>query len=82
MAAIVNWFVGVRLNNRPGRELIGTKTGQRVVLRRRNTLFFVPMQFWSVPLLVLGSASLFNPATPPVTQPVGKTAAVLRGGLG
>ena len=49
-AAVVNWFVGIRLNNRPGRELIDAKTGERVVLRRRHSLFFVPMQWWSVPL--------------------------------
>ena len=82
VAAIDNWFVGVRLNNRPGRELVDAKPGQHVVRRRRNTLVFLPMQYWSVPLLLLGAAGLFNPANPPTTQPVGKTAVYSRGELG
>lgn len=49
-AALVNWLVGIRLNQRPGRELIDAKTGERVVLRKRHSLFFIPMQWWSVPL--------------------------------
>ena len=47
-AAVVNWFVGRRLNSAPTRELVDPVTGGRVVLRRSNNLFFVPMEWWSV----------------------------------
>jgi hypothetical protein len=47
-AAAVNWVVGRRLNGQPPRELLDPKTGERVLLRRRHHLFWIPMQYWSV----------------------------------
>ncbi|GJE13613.1 MULTISPECIES: hypothetical protein [Methylobacterium] len=49
-AAAANWIVGRRLNGRPPRELIDPATNQRVLLRRRHALFWVPVQYWSVPV--------------------------------
>ncbi len=53
-AAAVNWWIGRRLNSTPGRMLTDQATGQTVVLRRRHSLFFIPMQWWSVPLAIAG----------------------------
>ncbi|MGU3538044.1 hypothetical protein [Methylobacterium sp. A54F] len=53
-AAAVNGWVGTRLNGGQGRELIDPTTGQRVILRRRHTLFWIPMQYYSVLMLLLG----------------------------
>lgn len=71
-AAAVNWWVGRRLNGGPGRVLTDQATGQTVVLRRRHSLFFIPMQWWSVPLAIAGALMVLstatlppNPATPP-----------------
>ncbi|QPF92589.1 hypothetical protein [Bradyrhizobium commune] len=61
-AAAVNWWVGFRLNSRPGRELIDPKTGGRVMLRRRHTLFWLPMQYYSVLFLLVAVVALFAPA--------------------
>ena len=49
-AAAVNWLVGRGLNNRPGRELLDPKTQQRVILRRVHRLFWIRMEYWSVPV--------------------------------
>lgn len=49
-AAAVNWQIGRRLNSRPGRELLDPKTQQRVVLRRVHRLFWIRMEYWSVPV--------------------------------
>jgi hypothetical protein len=51
--AVANWCVGRRLNNRPGRLLVDPATGGRVILRRRHTLFWIPMQWWSIPMALL-----------------------------
>lgn len=51
-AAAANWFIGRRLNGRPPRELIDPTTNQRVLLRRRHALFWVPVQYWSVPVAI------------------------------
>ncbi len=56
-AAALNWVVGTRLNARPDRELVDPRTGQTVVLRSRHTLFWIPMQYLSVLMLLLGLAA-------------------------
>lgn len=49
LAAALNWFAGTHFNNPArARELIDSKTGQRVILRRNHTLFWIPMQWWSL----------------------------------
>lgn len=58
------WWLGRRLNCAPGRELIDAKTGERLALRRRHALFWIPMQWWAIPYLLValfGVASLFIP---------------------
>lgn len=54
VAAVANWFAGKALNGKPGRELMDPVTGQRIVLRSKHDLFFVKMEYWSVPLALLG----------------------------
>lgn len=54
VAAGFNWGLGTRLNNRPGRELLDPRTGQTVILRSRHTLFWIPMQYYSVLMVLLG----------------------------
>ena len=49
-AAAATWMVGRRLNTTPPRALIDPATNARVLLRRRHTLFWVPAQYWSVPV--------------------------------
>ncbi|MGU3668120.1 hypothetical protein ACLBX9_28365 [Methylobacterium sp. A49B] len=54
VAAGFNWWLGTRLNNRPGRELLDPRTGQTAILRPRHTLFWIPMQYYSVLMVLLG----------------------------
>ena len=49
-AAAVNWMVGRKLNGQPSRELVDPRTQERVILRRRHALFWIPVQYWSVPV--------------------------------
>ncbi len=69
-AAALNWVVGRRLNGRPGRELIDARTGQRVLLVPNHSLFWIPMQYYSVLMLLLGAlvvvSSLSRVPRPPV----------------
>lgn len=59
VAAPVVWFLGRFLNNRPGRALLDPKTGQQVTLRKRHSLFWIPMQYWGIAWLGLGVLSLW-----------------------
>src|SRR5438876_11358629 len=45
LAGIALWFTGVRLNRDADRRLLDPKTGQQVVVLRRHTLVWIPMQY-------------------------------------
>src|SRR3954451_23368859 len=54
VAAVIVGIVGRWLNRRQGKVLIDPETGREVVVGRRNTFFFIPMEYWAPILLVLG----------------------------
>ena len=64
VAAAVNWFVCVWLNRRPGRQMVDVDTGERIILRRRHRLFWVPMQYWSVAMLVFAVLAVTSSHVP------------------
>ena len=49
-AAAANWLVGRRLNGTPPRELVDPATNQRVLLQRLHKLFWIRMEYWSLPV--------------------------------
>lgn len=49
-AAAANWLVGRRLNGTPPRELIDPATNQGVLLRCLHKLFWIRMEYWSIPV--------------------------------
>jgi hypothetical protein len=59
VAAAANWYAGKYFNSGPGRELFDPKTGQTVILKRRHDLFFIKMEYWSVPVAIIGLFVLF-----------------------
>lgn len=64
--AAANWYAGKRRNSAPPRELLDTKTGERVLLARRHRLFWIQMEYWSIPVALPGLfwlvlAVLFTP---------------------
>jgi hypothetical protein len=58
IGAAVVWVLGWKLNG-PGRTLVDPVTGKNVVLRKRNTLFFVPMQYVGIVLGVVALGMFF-----------------------
>ena len=47
----------------PTRELVDQKTGQRVLLRNDHSLFWIPMQWWAIPIVLLAcvlAAGMFS----------------------
>lgn len=59
-AAAANWFVGRRLNGTPPRELIDPATNQRVLLHRLHRLFWVRMEYWSLPVALAALVPLLT----------------------
>jgi len=57
-AAAANWFVGRRLNGTPPRELVDPHTQQRFMFQRLHKLFWIRMEYWSIPVLILAFVPL------------------------
>jgi hypothetical protein len=48
IAAAVNFaFASWASDPSKGREMIDAKTGQRIILLRRHSLFFIPVRYWT-----------------------------------
>jgi hypothetical protein len=52
-AAAANWVIGRRMNGTPPRELVDRATGERVMLTRSHRLFWIRMEYWSIPVALL-----------------------------
>ncbi len=45
------WWVGTRLNDpAKARMMVDAKTGESVLLRSRHDLFWIPLQWWAIPV--------------------------------
>lgn len=66
-AGYVIWRLGKRWNA-PVRELVDPATGEKVLLTRGHSMFFIPFEWWgpifAVLGLVLAVASFLGPDTP------------------
>ncbi len=88
-AALHNWPTGLGLLlsaaalyllsqrlNAPGRTLVDPNTGQAIVLRRRHTLFFIPLQWIAVIIAVAGLYFLVAPKRSAEVAPSASTVLV------
>jgi len=54
------WLLGEKMNG-VGRTLVDPQTGQTVVLKKRHTLFFIPLQMFAIALMFIAIGMLiFN----------------------
>ena len=58
LSAPIIYLLGNRLEARPGRTMVDKETGQEVVLRGANTLFFVRLKYWAWISAILGALLL------------------------
>jgi len=57
-AAAANWLIGKRMNATPRRELVDPARGERVTLTRSHRLFWIRMEYWSIPMAPLALVPL------------------------
>ena len=92
-AALHNWPIGLGLLlsagavflisqrlNTPGRTLVDPNTGQAIVLRRRHTLFFIPLQWIAAVIAVAGLYFLVAPKRSAEVAPSTSTTLILLAG--
>jgi hypothetical protein len=64
VAAGICWFLGRRLRDYDAKTLVDPATGQTHIIRRGRSLFFIPMEWWSIPIACIGLAACFMNSTP------------------
>lgn len=54
VASAVNFPIGRAIND-PSKDriVVDSATGERMQLKKRSTLFFIPMEWWSVIMLIV-----------------------------
>ena len=53
ISSAVVWFLGVKLNSTPGQVLVDPKTGQQFEFKKKHTIFWVPMQWFSTAIAAM-----------------------------
>lgn len=59
VASLILFLVARLRDGKRDRHLIDKETGQEVVLRANDSLFFIPLRYWPVAAVVLGVLFLF-----------------------
>jgi hypothetical protein len=59
LGAVAAWIVADKLEG-PGRTLVDQKTNETVVLKRQDSLFFIPMKYFSILVAFSGILMIFN----------------------
>ena len=49
------YFLGYKLNTQPGKVMIDPGTNEKVELRKKHTLFWLPMQYWGLVIAIGGT---------------------------
>lgn len=60
LAAAANYFTAKKLES-DSKRLIDPESGQEVILKRGDSLFFVPMKYWTYVIVALASLGLIFP---------------------
>lgn len=56
LAAPLTWMLGQKLNGPDtARTLVDPQTGGTVLLKRNHSLFFIPVQYWAIPCVILSA---------------------------
>jgi len=54
-AAAAIWFIGLKFNDpAKNRIMVDKATGQEFTISQNHSLFFIKMQYWAIPLALLG----------------------------
>jgi len=61
LGAPIVWFLGKKLNSKEPRELVDPKTNERILIKERHTIFWMPMEFFAVIVCGLGIFWLLTP---------------------
>jgi hypothetical protein len=48
LSSIIVFYLGYKLNNKPGRIVIDIETNKTIELKNTHSMFWIPLQYWAV----------------------------------
>lgn len=54
LSSVLVYFIGCKLNNKPGRILIDPENNEKIELKDTHTMFWIPLQYWGVIVFGIG----------------------------
>jgi hypothetical protein len=69
-ASALLWYCGAKVNDpSKDRTVVDAKTGEKLTLKKRHTLFFMPVQWWSLAVMAMALSIAFDPKPDPAKSP-------------
>lgn len=59
-SSAVVWVLGVKLNGKPGQVLVDPRTGEQFEFKKRHTIFWIPMQWFSTVIAAIALVTVFR----------------------
>lgn len=59
LAGAIVWILSMLWKDKPGRVMVDKQTGAEIVLKKSDSLFFIPIRHWGPILFALGIVFLF-----------------------
>ncbi len=63
IGAAVTWFAGKKLNSYPAQILVDQRTNQTVELKKTHSMFWIPMQYYALPMIIIAAILLWDSFT-------------------
>ncbi|QJQ00237.1 hypothetical protein [Herbaspirillum rubrisubalbicans] len=60
ISSAVVWVVGIKLNSSPSQLLVDPKTGQQFEFKKKHTIFWIPMQWFSPVIAAIAMYAAFK----------------------
>ncbi|MGQ1888959.1 hypothetical protein ACT29H_00805 [Thermophagus sp. OGC60D27] len=60
ISAAFSWIFGKKWNKQNKRIVTDNKTGQKLIIKRNHSLFWIPMQYWGIIFSIVGIIILYQ----------------------
>ncbi|COK33440.1 Uncharacterised protein [Streptococcus pneumoniae] len=60
ISGVMSWYLGKYINKPDGKVYIDAETGEKVMFKKKHSLFFIKMEYWGPILGVIAVVTLIT----------------------